>query len=533
MGIVFAPAAALMNRLKFPQRFSLITVLFLLPLGLILFMYFTEVNRQVAFTEKEAQGSGYLRLVGELYSNVIDERLLGLPATRGVAVNNPKMGENQAQIENSLKALVAADAQYAATLNTGGRVAALQTQWEEIRGANQDALRDVYLGKMISDIRSLMLHVGDTSNLILDPDLDSYYVMDSMLLKVPELQELLAKTATLTDRVITKRSIDVDERASLIELSARIKANVEAAEQGLNVAFASNGAGNLRPAIQGPLTEMTQTVGFYIDMLEREVIEAPIMMVSQDTLITASDDALQGTRKLWQAEIPPLESLLFTRVADHKSRSTLTLGVAAGVLLLVVYMWIGFHMAVMRTVRGLEAATRALESGSAEAGMGGGIKLDSKDELSRAAAETFSKIAAATGRMNATIDERTSELTEVAAVLAHHPDGIVITDQVGAVKVLNGSASKLLATNFDAAVGRTLVDLTGDAQVQELLNAAIRMPGQQHTLDTMIGGRIVALNSTFVPVTGDKYSGLITLQDVTELRRLQHIQQTSQMVLAR
>ena len=52
MGIVFAPAAALMNRLKFPQRFSLITVLFLLPLGLILFMYFTEVNRQVAVTEK-------------------------------------------------------------------------------------------------------------------------------------------------------------------------------------------------------------------------------------------------------------------------------------------------------------------------------------------------------------------------------------------------------------------------------------------------------------------------------------------------
>ena len=35
-------------------------------------------------------------------------------------------------------------------------------------------------------------HAGDTSNLILDPDLDSYYAMDMTLLALPQTQERTA-----------------------------------------------------------------------------------------------------------------------------------------------------------------------------------------------------------------------------------------------------------------------------------------------------------------------------------------------------
>ncbi len=101
------------------------------------------------------------------------------------------------------------------------------------------------------------------------------------------------------------------------------------------------------------------------------------------------------------------------------------------------------------------------------------------------------------------------------------------------MKVLNGSATRLLATNFDAAVGRSLADLTGDANVDALVQAALLMPGQQHTVDTMVGSRILAISATFVPVAEEKHSGLITLHDVSELRRLQHAQQNSMMAIAR
>ena len=51
------------------------------------------------------------------------------------------------------------------------------------RGAERAPARPA----LIDDIRSLITHVGDSSKLILDPDLDTYYVMDALLLKEPEI----------------------------------------------------------------------------------------------------------------------------------------------------------------------------------------------------------------------------------------------------------------------------------------------------------------------------------------------------------
>ena len=43
--------------------------------------------------------------------------------------------------------------------------------------------------------RLLITQVGNQSNLILDPDPDSYYTMSLVVLRFPELQDLLARTA--------------------------------------------------------------------------------------------------------------------------------------------------------------------------------------------------------------------------------------------------------------------------------------------------------------------------------------------------
>ena len=43
----------------------------------------------------------------------------------------------------------------------------------------------------------LVTHVGDSSKLILDPDLDSYYLMDNTINKLPILAEAIGRTADL------------------------------------------------------------------------------------------------------------------------------------------------------------------------------------------------------------------------------------------------------------------------------------------------------------------------------------------------
>ena len=47
----------------------------------------------------------------------------------------------------------------------------------------------------VATIRTMITHAGDTSNLILDPDLDSYYLMDVTLLALPQTQDRIRKSS--------------------------------------------------------------------------------------------------------------------------------------------------------------------------------------------------------------------------------------------------------------------------------------------------------------------------------------------------
>ena len=61
MAKFFNPAVRLMHQLKYPQKFTLISLLFALPLGLVLTLLVSEIDYQIDSTQKEINGTRYGR----------------------------------------------------------------------------------------------------------------------------------------------------------------------------------------------------------------------------------------------------------------------------------------------------------------------------------------------------------------------------------------------------------------------------------------------------------------------------------------
>jgi hypothetical protein len=56
---LFAPAIALMNRLKYPQKFLLVGLLLVLPLGIVMRQFLMQINYDIEFSYKEQLGLEY------------------------------------------------------------------------------------------------------------------------------------------------------------------------------------------------------------------------------------------------------------------------------------------------------------------------------------------------------------------------------------------------------------------------------------------------------------------------------------------
>jgi len=70
---------------------------------------------------------------------------------------------------------------------------------------------------LVNQLLDLTAHAGDTSNLILDPDLDSFYLMDVVVVKVPDLTETLGLLRDQASGIAAIHTLSEEQKiASLI-----------------------------------------------------------------------------------------------------------------------------------------------------------------------------------------------------------------------------------------------------------------------------------------------------------------------------
>jgi sigma-B regulation protein RsbU (phosphoserine phosphatase) len=508
-----------MARLKYPQRFGLITVLFLLPLGIALFMLVSKINHDIDFAQRESDGIDYLRPANALFNHTLNDWLLSQQAYRGLDINDEALKQNQANIDKDFQDLAGVDGRYGAAFGTTAAFNKLKSDWAAMRALPQNSDRQVLYEPFIASIRNLISQVGDSSNLILDSGLDTHYSMQTLVVDLPSTQDEVAHLAVLGNTVLNTRTMEDQDKADLQVLGSQVlEANITL-RHNADTAYANDPSGGLKAMVDKPLADSIDSNDALVSMLTDQMLTVPQLLLPLETWMSAAGKSLDAGVQQWSAQAGELDSMLQARgIADANSRNFALL-IAATVLLLVAYMWVGFYMAIMRTVNGLEEASALLASGALST-----VDLGNKDELSQRTAQAISKMATTTSTLNNTVHARTSELTEVALLLAHMNDGVVITDERGVVKVLNGAASRMMGTKYDDAVSRPLVELTQQPRLQDTIAAALSAPAQQYMVDIALGNRIVMATVTFVQMADGHLTGLFVLQDVTELRTLQALQ---------
>src|SRR6185295_3962256 len=102
MTFFFRPVIALMHRLKYPQKFLLISLLFILPLGLVLSQFLSVINGKIDFTRKEIDGNTYLRPLRQLLELALLHQLFTQDYLNGNTGLQAALEQNQLQIEARL-----------------------------------------------------------------------------------------------------------------------------------------------------------------------------------------------------------------------------------------------------------------------------------------------------------------------------------------------------------------------------------------------------------------------------------------------
>lgn len=145
-------------------------------------------TKDIEFAERERMGVRYERALYELHEAVADETQstggTGGRVEGAFAALHEMQGALGGELEFTEEGL-------AKRKRSRANPARVEGEWRAIAGSSGNKWEARQ--HLLADVRTMITHAGDTSNLILDPDLDSYYSVDATTAALPQALGRLAE----------------------------------------------------------------------------------------------------------------------------------------------------------------------------------------------------------------------------------------------------------------------------------------------------------------------------------------------------
>ena len=314
-------------------------LLFILPFAVVVYELVSEINVKIEFAQNEKLGLKYNQPLIKLIEDVQQHRGMLNAYLRGDTSFKEKIILKESQIEDDIRAIDEVDQRLGVTLKTTERWSALKENWQTLKGKAfslrpQESFESHTT--LIAEILSLLAHVGDTSNLILDPVLESYYLMDTVVIKLPSLIENTGKVRGLGTGVAAQQSMTASEQAQLRLLSNLIKSANDSLRRGLQVAFDKNPS--IKNKIGVYVQESFKATNLYLELLDQEIIQSQTIGIKPADYFVEGTKTLDAQFRLYDVVSPALDGLLQERIDRFSRKKYLVLAFSLLVLTMVLYI---------------------------------------------------------------------------------------------------------------------------------------------------------------------------------------------------
>ncbi|HEY6794801.1 MAG TPA: hypothetical protein VI248_08965 [Kineosporiaceae bacterium] len=339
----------------------LLLVAVIVPYAVAGYALWQRTGADVAFAVAERDGLTLVRPIVKLISATADAQT--------AAVTGRATTEARAALQAAMSDVDAAE-------NHAGDALANTKRWSDVRRELTTLLTDAPTGvaayggyAVATDLELTMLQAaGDSSNLILDPQLDSYYLMDTALLRLPHLLVDVGRYADLAVVGETGRTgarpaaATPDSQVAAALVADHVQSGLSAIDDALRKTFDATDSETVGPAVLGPLDRLrgaasvlvpralgATTGGASGSSAAGTASSATVSSASAAGNVTtrsATDVQAARTRTrdaalaLEQPAIAQLDLLVAARLDDLQNTRRWVAGTAAGgVLLTLVLAW--------------------------------------------------------------------------------------------------------------------------------------------------------------------------------------------------
>ncbi len=376
MNMIIRPAMKLMDRLTFFHKITAMGMIMIVPVFLLVFFFIRETKTTIDFAGTEKEGVRFMTPAYSLLKSVMDGR------------ETSSQEISLAEFEKSI---------------SGTPELVSKEAIESLRKAAAGVKDNTSRNKAGDAILTIIAEAADNSNLSLDPDMDSYYLMDTAVTKIPALVELTSRSTALALSMAAKGGITPEARTEFTVLSGQISILRSGVQGNMEKVFKATPA--LKAGLEAQLRSLLDASTHYEEVLAKTVL-AGSSAGSRESA-AAGHAAVEAGMAAASKVGENLDNVLTARIDHIKGQMYLRLSICAVALILSIWLSVGFYFSLHGSLNQILSGIERVANGD----LANPVTISTKDEMGKIAIN-FNKMTAGTEEMIKSLQKAVLELTE-------------------------------------------------------------------------------------------------------------------------
>jgi methyl-accepting chemotaxis protein len=361
MQTLFSPAVALMNRLRYNSKFLLLGAALTIVMLVLMYSVYSSLNRDIESAQGEIGGLQIVKPLNRMVQLMQQHRGL----SSGVLNGNEGMKDQRATKEKEVAAAIAVvDVTLPPQLRETAAWRAIRQEWEAIAGQGLNWAPAENIKRhtaMIANVLQFMVTVADETQLTLDPVMDTYYAMDTLITKMPAMLEQLGITRARGTGLLTRKELSQQQRGDLSSILAQMEATLHA--QNINLEKVMRYSPLLKGGLAAPTEEFSSGAEKIFALVRDDILGEKFATAPQDYYAKTTQVVDLGYTLIFNTLIPQFEFQLQERLAKSRRVLTFEIGLSICISLLVAYLSAGAYYSVINSVSDFSRGASRLADG--------------------------------------------------------------------------------------------------------------------------------------------------------------------------
>ena len=387
MKFLFTPAIALMNRMGYKKKFALLWLMSLVAISVVVYNLFASLSQVIRTSQLEVEGIALIKPISQAVQAIQQHRGIWVMYSAGKEAISTEHASRE--MEAAL-AFAAMEEKLPTRLKETEDWQSIKTNWEHLEKEEASmAAADNFAAhtRLIEQIQSFEVVVADQYKLTLDPQMDTYYLVDTAINKLPDTLEHLGQLRAYGVGILAKKQLTESEKITLSGILAILHESLSPLDQNLEK------TGRYNPAIQSSLSTVSRDIADsaqqVAELVKSDILTGQFATSHEDFFRMATMVIDRSYTQMYESLLPTTETLLKVRIAQAENTLHTSIGLAFLLILVVAYFAIGIYFATIDSIQSLARSSRAFAGGDLRER----VNLGTRDELGQVG-DSFNQMAA-------------------------------------------------------------------------------------------------------------------------------------------